>query len=87
MLEFQLGALLIIVGMIVLAIWLSTITSGRKATIALGFVLSIVVISDLARDTFGIGLVDILRVLLVLALFVAPLAALTLVQNNDSRRQ
>lgn len=87
MLEFQLGALLIVVGMVVLAIWLTTVTSGRKASIALGIVLAMVIIADLARDTFGVGLVDILRVVLVLALFVAPLAALTLVHDNTTRRQ
>lgn len=91
MLDFQLGALLIVVGMVVFAIWLSTVTSGRKASVALGVVLAMVVIADLARDTFGIGLVDILRVVLVIGLFVAPLAALSLVQNKDepgdTRRQ
>lgn len=90
MLEFQLGALLVIVGMVVLAVWLTTVTSGRKASVALGIVLAFVVIAGLARDTFGVGLVDILRVVLVIALFVAPLAALTLVEDKrvggNSRR-
>jgi hypothetical protein len=85
MLEFQLSALLIVVGMIVLAVWLASVTSGRKASIALGIVLATVIIGMLARDTFGIGLVDVLRVVLVLALFVAPLAALSLVQEKDVR--
>jgi hypothetical protein len=71
--------------MIVFAVWLATVTSGRKATVVLGVVFATVVIGMLARDTFGIGLVDVLRVVLLLALFVAPLGALSLVQEKGVR--
>ncbi|MDP6345519.1 MAG: hypothetical protein QF578_21185 [Alphaproteobacteria bacterium] len=82
MIDFVLGGVLIIAVVAALVVWLQTATRGNHAVIGLGAVIAIGLLVLVAREAYGITVVDAMRVLLMVALVVAPIIALSVVHRR-----
>ncbi len=75
--EFVLGAALVIMSTAALIIWLASITRGLQATLAVGGVMTIAVLFLMAHAAMGVTLLECLQFGLVIALLVAPIIAIS----------
>ena len=78
--EFVLGAAIIILSAAALMVWLSDMSSGMIAIIVAGGVMTVVLLVLIAHAAMGVGLVDALHLLLVLSLIAAPIIAVAFAQ-------
>ena len=74
--EFVLGAALVIMSTAALIIWLASVTRGLVAILAVGGVMTIALLVLMARAAMGVDLLDALHLLLVVGLLVAPILAI-----------
>ena len=75
--EFVLGAALVIMSTAALIIWLASVTCGLPAILAVGGVMTIAVLILMAHAAMGVALMDALHLLLVIGLLVAPIIAIS----------
>jgi len=74
--EFILGAALVIMTTAALIIWLSSITTGLTAMLSVGVVMTVALLVLMAQTAIGVPILDSLHVVLVISLLVAPIIAI-----------
>ena len=74
--EFVLGAALVIMTTAALIYWLASVTRGLTATLAVGGVMTLALLVLMAHTAMGVALMDALHLLLVVGLLVAPIIAI-----------
>jgi len=75
--EFVLGAALVIMSTVALIIWVASVTRGLRATLAVGGVMTVAVLFLLARAATGVTLLECLQFSLVIGLLVVPIIAIS----------
>ena len=75
--EFILGAALVIMSTVALIIWVASVTRGLRATLAVGGVMTIAVLFLLAHAATGVTLLECLQFSLVIGLLVVPIIAIS----------
>ena len=75
--EFVLGAALVIMSTAALIIWLASVTRGLQATLVVGAVLTVAVLFLMAHEAMGVTLLECLQFSLVVGLVVAPIIAIS----------
>ncbi len=78
--EFVLGAAIVILTTAALMVWLSNTTSGLPAMIMAAGVMTLAVLVLMAHAAMGVALVDALHLLLVIGLIAAPIIAIAYAQ-------
>ena len=78
--EFVLGAAIVILATAALMVWLSSMTRGLPAMIMVAGVMTLAVLVLMAHTAMGVSLVEALHLLLVIALIAAPVIAIALAQ-------
>jgi len=78
--EFVLGAAIVILATAALMVWLSTMTRGLPAMIMVAGVMTLAVLVMMAHAAMGVGLVDALHLLLIVGLIAAPIIAISFAQ-------
>jgi len=78
--EFILGAAIIIMSAAALVVWLSDMSSGVTSIIVAAGVITVALLVLIAHAIMDLGLVDILHFLLVLGLITAPVIAIAFTQ-------
>mgnify|MGYP000471016870 FL=1 len=78
--EFVLGAAIVILATAALMVWLSNMTRGLPAMIMVAGVMTLAVLVLMAHTAMGVSLVEALYLLLVIALIAAPVIAIALAQ-------
>ncbi|MBT5193179.1 MAG: hypothetical protein HOK30_14890 [Rhodospirillaceae bacterium] len=78
--EFVLGAAIVILATAALMVWLSNMTRGLPAMIMVAGVMTLAVLVLMAHTAMGVSLVEALHLLLVIALIAAPVIAIALAQ-------
>ena len=74
--EFILGAALVLMTTAALIIWLASVTEGMRAILAVGGVMTLALLVLMAHTTMGVALMDALHLLLVVGLLVVPIIAI-----------
>ncbi|MDP6688350.1 MAG: hypothetical protein QF384_02525 [Alphaproteobacteria bacterium] len=74
--EFVLGAALVIMTTSALIYWLASVTKGLQATLAVGGVMTMALLVLMAHTAMGVTLTEALHLLLVVGLLVAPIIAI-----------
>jgi hypothetical protein len=74
--EFVLGAALVIMTTAALIMWLSSITTGLTAMLSVAVVMTVAVLVLKAQAAMGVPILDSLHVVLVISLLVAPIIAI-----------
>ena len=74
--EFVLGAALVIMTTAALIMWLSSITTGLTAMLSVAVVMTVAVLVLKAQAAMGVPILDSLHVGLVISLLVAPIIAI-----------
>ena len=74
--EFILGAALVVMTTTALIIWLASVTEGMRAILAVGGVMTLALLVLMAHTTMGVALMDALHLLLVVGLLVVPIIAI-----------
>lgn len=80
--EFVLGAAIVILATAGLMVWLSNMTRGLPAMMMIAGVMTLAVLVLMANAAMGVGLVDALHLLLIVGLIAAPVIAITLAQSR-----
>ena len=75
--EFILGAALVIMSTVAPIIWVASVTRGLRATLAVGGVMTIAVLFLLAHAATGVTLLECLQFSLVIRLLVVPIIAIS----------
>jgi hypothetical protein len=78
--EFVLGAAIVILATAALMVWLSSMTRGLPAMIMVAGVMTLAVLVMMAHAAMGVGLVDALHLLLIVGLIAAPIIAISFAQ-------
>ena len=78
--EFVLGAAIVILATAALMVWLSNMTRGLPAMIMVAGVMTLAVLVMMAHAAMGVGLVDALHLLLIVGLIAAPIIAISFAQ-------
>ena len=78
--EFVLGAAIVILATAALMVWLSNMTRGLPAMMMVAGVMTLAVLVMMAHAAMGVGLVDALHLLLIVGLIAAPLIAISFAQ-------
>ena len=78
--EFVLGAAIVILATAALMVWLSNMTRGLPAMIMVAGVMTLAVVVMMAHAAMGVGLVDALHLLLIVGLIAAPIIAISFAQ-------
>jgi len=79
--EFVLGAAIVLLSTAGLMVWLShNMSRGLPAMMMVAGVMTLAVLVLIARASLGVGLVDALHLLLVVGLIGAPVLAITIAQ-------
>jgi hypothetical protein len=78
--EFVLGAAIVILATAALMVWLSNMTRGLPAMIMVAGVMTLAVLVMMAHAAMGVGLVDALHLLLIVGLIAAPVIAISFAQ-------
>ncbi|MBT4488846.1 MAG: hypothetical protein HOC72_14980 [Rhodospirillaceae bacterium] len=78
--EFVLGAAIVILATAALMVWLSNMTRGLPAMIMVAGVMTLAVLVLMAHTAMGVSLVEALHLLLGIALIAAPVIAIALAQ-------
>jgi len=78
--EFVLGAAIVILATAALMVWLSNMTRGLPAMIMVAGVMTLTVLVMMAHAAMGVGLVDALHLLLIVGLIAAPIIAISFAQ-------
>ena len=78
--EFVLGAAIVILATAALMVWLSNMTRGLPAMIMVAGVMTLAVLVMMAHAGMGVGLVDALHLLLIVGLIAAPIIAISFAQ-------
>ena len=80
--EFVLGAAIVILATAGLMVWLSNMTRGLPAMMMIAGVMTLAVLVLMANAAMGVGLVDALHLLLIVGLIAAPVIAINLAQSR-----
>jgi hypothetical protein len=75
--EFVLGAALVIMSTVALIIWVASVTRRLRVTLAVGGVMTIAVLFLLAHAATGVTLLECLQFSLVIGLLVVPIIAIS----------
>ena len=78
--EFILGAAIIILSMAALIVWLSDVSRGTSAVVMAAGVMTLALLVLMAHAAMGVHLVDALHLLLIVGLIAAPVIAIVFVQ-------
>ena len=78
--DFVLGAAIVILATAALMVWLSNMTHGLPAMIMVAGVMTLAVLVMMAHAAMGVGLVDALHLLLIVGLIAAPIIAISFAQ-------
>ncbi len=78
--DFVLGAAIVILATAALMVWLSNMTRGLPAMIMVAGVMTLAVLVMMAHAAMGVGLVDALHLLLIVGLIAAPIIAISFAQ-------
>ena len=78
--EFILGAAIIILSMAALIVWLSDMSRGTSAIVMVAGVMTLALLVLMAHAAMGVDLVDALHLLLIVGLIAAPVIAIVFVQ-------
>ena len=78
--EFVLGAAIVILATAALMVWLSNMTRGLPAMMMVAGVMTLAVLVMMAHAAMGVGLVDALHLLLIVGLIAAPIIAVSFAQ-------
>ncbi|MFP6707879.1 MAG: hypothetical protein VCE75_17980 [Alphaproteobacteria bacterium] len=78
--EFVLGAAIVILATAALMVWLSNMTRGLPAMMMVAGVMTLAVLVMMAHAAMGVGLVDALHLLLIVGLIAAPIIAISFAQ-------
>ncbi len=79
-LEFVLGASIVVMTTAALMVWLSSVTQGLPAMLMVAGVMTVAVLVLMAHTAMGVSLVDALHLLLVVGLIGAPILAISIAQ-------
>ncbi|MFP6770879.1 MAG: hypothetical protein VCE74_00820 [Alphaproteobacteria bacterium] len=80
--DFVLGAAIVILATAALMVWLSNMTHGLPAMIMVAGVMTLAVLVMMAHAAMGVGLVDALHLLLIVGLIAAPIIAISFAQGR-----
>ena len=80
--DFVLGAAIVILATAALMVWLSNMTHGLPAMIMVSGVMTLAVLVMMAHAAMGVGLVDALHLLLIVGLIAAPIIAISFAQGR-----
>lgn len=80
--DFVLGAAIVILATAALMVWLSNMTHGLPAMIMVAGVMTLAVLVLMANAAMGVGLVDALHLLLIVGLIAAPIIAISFAQGR-----
>ena len=80
--DFVLGAAIVILATAALMVWLSNMTHGLPAMIMVAGVMTLAVLVMMAHVAMGVGLVDALHLLLIVGLIAAPIIAISFAQGR-----
>ena len=75
--EFVLGAALVVMSTAALIIWVASVTRGLQATLAVGGVMTIAVLFLIAHTAMGVTLLECLQFGLVVGLLIVPIIAIS----------
>jgi hypothetical protein len=78
--EFVLGAAIVVMMTAALMVWLSSVTRGLPAMFMVAGVMTLAVLVLMAHAAMGVSLVDALHLLLVVGLIAAPVLAIAIAQ-------
>ena len=78
--EFVLGAAIVILATAALMVWLSNMTRGLPAMMMVAGVMTLAVLVMMGHAAMGVGLVDALHLLLIVGLIAAPIIAISFAQ-------
>ena len=78
--EFILGAAIIVLSMAALIVWLSDMSRGTSAIVMAAGVMTMALLVLMAHAAMGVDLVDALHLLLIVGLIAAPVVAIVFVQ-------
>ena len=78
--EFILGAAIIILSMAALIVWLSDMSRGTSAIVLAAGVTTLALLVLVAHAAMGVDIVDALHLLLLVGLIAAPVIAIVFVQ-------
>jgi len=78
--EFILGASIILLSMSALIVWLSDMSRGTSAIVMAAGVMTLALLVLMAHAAMGVDLVDALHLLLIVGLIAAPVVAIVFVQ-------
>ena len=75
--EFVLGAALVVMSTAALIIWVASVTRGLQATLAVGGVMTIAVLFLMAHTAMRVTLLECLQFGLVVGLLIVPIIAIS----------